>query len=281
MLVLAACNEEAELAYDSSKNNKSDMTGEEVYSKALKATKDLESVEASIKVKQTVSSVKDDTVLSETDSDSDVQMTMDPIAVHVKAKTSENYDDITGDLPETDREMYMVDNGIYTYNDYSGNDGDWLKEENASVDVAEERIDQQPDPRDQLKIFQDYVDYLSFDQNADAYILKLDMKENDEEFNDFVKEMIEDNMSEEFLGQMGEVGQEALENMDINNMSLKVSVDKETFDIKTYDANMDMTMESNGEKNNIVQTMTSNYSNYNNVDPIEVPEDVKDKAFGQ
>lgn len=272
--MFAACSETGEADEESEKNKDKDPTGEEVYSKAVEVTEEMESVEASSYMKQTTSSADDDSILMETESDSDIHMMMDPLTMHMKTISSAAYEEITGDTPDTDTEMYLVDDEIYYNNEYSGDGDDWLKAEVDTVDAAEKIANQQFNPMEQIKLVQDYADDLTIEHIDDTYLLKLDMEGDDEEFNDFIKGMFEENMD-------GETDQKNLENMDINSVSVELSVDEETFNIKTFEVDLDMMVETDDGKNNIVQIMKSEYSNFNHIDSIEVPEDVKDEAIEQ
>ncbi|MBP1971787.1 hypothetical protein J2Z83_003942 [Virgibacillus natechei] len=278
-IVLAACNDSADPTDNSSKDNEIDLTAEEVYSRALETSEDMGSVEAAINMKQEISDAEDGTIIENTDSDINMQIILDPFAMHMKETSNMELEGIGGDIPAMDTEIYFVDDGMYIYNDYSGNDGDWMKKVGISEDMMEEMSGKHPDPNEQLKEIQKYANDLSIEQLNDEVILKLDA--DDEKFNDFVEKMVKDNLTEDVLAQLGEEVQTALQSMDVNSMSLEITLDKETFELKTYNMDMEMTMESGGEKNNIVQGMESEYSNVNNVDPIEVPEDIQDEAIAQ
>ncbi|MEN1967657.1 DUF6612 family protein [Lentibacillus sp. N15] len=275
-LVLAACNDTAEPTEGASKEKESKLTAEEVYSKALEASEDMKSAEVSMNVNQQIQA-SDDSVAMETKSNYDTKMTMDPIALYMKGVTKMEMDG-AGDeeIPAMDMEIYMVDDGMYLYSDQIG---DWVKMDNSSMDMIEQMAGQQPDPSEQLKMMQDYAEDLSFEQSDDEFILKLDA--DGDKFNDLMQKMMQENMPDELLEQMGKEGQEALENMDINSMSFEFSVDKETYEMKTFNMDMDMTMHADNEELNIVQQVESEYSNINKVDAIEVPDDVKENAIEQ
>lgn len=276
--VLAACNDKAEPTEDASKENESDMSAEEVYTKALEASEDMESAEVTMNMNQQMDPEGEEGSV-ETDSNFDMQMTMEPLAMYMDGTTTMKMDGADAeDMPDMDMDMeiYMVDDGMYMYSDQIGT---WMKMDGASMDMVEEMAGQQPDPSEQLKMIKDYTDDLSFEQSDDEFILKLDA--DGEKFNDFFHDMIEENLSSDMLEQMGEDQQDIFDDMNINSMSLELGVDKETFDMNTYNVDMDMTMEVEGQTLNIAQTMESEYSNFNNVDPIEVPDDVKDEAIDQ
>lgn len=128
-------------------------------------------------------------------------------------------------------------------------------------------------------MLKDYTDDLSFEQSDDEFILKLSA--DGEKFNELMQKMMKDSMPPELMEQMGEEGQQALEDMKINSMSYELFVDKETYEMHAFNMDMDMTMQADGDALNIVQSVESEYSNINQVDPIEIPDEVKDNAVEQ
>lgn len=261
-LVLAACGNES---------------AEDVYSKAMDAAEEMESAEATMDMTQTMDFGDEGSM--DVDSSYDMEMTMDPLAMHMDGTTSIGGDDDTAGmsgLGDMDMELYMVDDMMYMYN---GMMGSWMKMDGADVDMIEELAGQQPDPAEQIEMIEDYMDDISFEESDDAYVLTL--KADGDEFDELFQEMLEENMSGEMLGEMGAEEQEMLDNMEIHSMSMEIGIDKDSYDMKTYDVDMDMTMKIAGEEMNISQTLKSEYSNINNVDPIEVPDDVKDEAVEQ
>jgi len=57
--------------------------------------------------------------------------------------------------------------------------------------------------------------------------------------------------------------------------------DKDSYEMKTYDIDMSMTMDVEGQELTIEQDMSTEYKNINSIDSIEVPEDVVDSAVEQ
>lgn len=276
--VLVACGEKAEPTEGTSEDQVDDLTAEEVYEKALKTSEDMESAEVNMDMQQKID-LGDDLGSMIMDSNFDTEMTMDPLAMHMDGVTKmemEGTDEDVGDFPAMDMEIYMVDDAMYLYSEETD---EWIKMEGASMDAIEEMAGQQPDPADQLEMVEDYIDDLSFEQSDDEYILKLDA--DGEKYDELIKEMIEGNMPADMLEQMGDEGQEILDNMQINSISMEYTVDKETFDINSLKMDMDMTMEVEDEELNIGQNVEAAYSNINGIDAIEVPEEVKEEAVDQ
>ncbi|UJL47033.1 hypothetical protein KFZ58_03560 [Virgibacillus sp. NKC19-16] len=272
--VLAACNDTAEPTADTIEEEESELTAQEVYSEALEASEEMESAEVSMNMQQQIASEAESTSI-DTESSFDMQMTMDPLAIYQEGTTKMMMDGEEG-MPEMGMEMYMVDDGMYMYSDQIGN---WMKVDNAAMDAVNAMDGQQQDPSEQLKMLQEYTDDLSFEQSDDEFILTLNA--DGEKFNELIQEVMEESLTPEMTQAMGEEGQNALENMTINSMDYEMFIDKESFDMNAFNMNMDMTMEAEGDAINLVQNLESSYSNINNVDPIEVPEEIENNAIEQ
>ncbi|WP_449354427.1 DUF6612 family protein [Virgibacillus natechei] len=272
--VLAACNDTAEPTADTNEEEESELTAQEVYSEALEASEEMESAEVAMDMSQQISSEADAASI-DMESSFDMQMTMDPLAIYQEGTTKMMMDGEEG-MPEMALEMYMVDDGMYMYSDQIGN---WMKVDNAAMDAVNAMDGQQQDPSEQLKMLEEYADDLSFEQSDDAFILSLNA--DGEKFNELIQEVMEESLTPEMTQAMGEEGQDAMENMTINSMDYEMFIDKESFDMNAFNMDMDMTMEAEGETVNLVQNVESTYSNINNVDPIEVPEEVEENAIEQ
>ncbi|WP_373895132.1 DUF6612 family protein [Virgibacillus sp. CBA3643] len=272
--VLAACNDTAEPTADTNEEEESELTAQEVYSEALEASEEMESAEVAMDMSQQISSEADAASI-DMESSFDMQMTMDPLAIYQEGTTKMMMDGEEG-MPEMALEMYMVDDGMYMYSDQIGN---WMKVDNAAMDAVNAMDGQQQDPSEQLKMLEEYADDLSFEQSDDAFILSLNA--DGEKFNELIQEVMEESLTPEMTQAMGKEGQDAMENMTINSMDYEMFIDKESFDMNAFNMDMDMTMEAEGETVNLVQNVESTYSNINNVDPIEVPEEVEENAIEQ
>lgn len=234
----------------------------------------MESAEVDMKLEQQISSEADG-VAMDTESDFTTKMTLDPLATHLKGTTKMNMAG-TENLPAMEMEMYLVDNAMYVFSDQMGQ---WMKMEGASMEMIQQMAGQQPDPSQQLKMLKDYADQLSFEQSSDEFILKL--KADGEKFNELIQEMLKEQMPPELMQEMGEEEQQAIEDMKVNSMSFELYLDKETYQMNKFNMDMDMTMQPEGDAINIVQKVDSTYSNINNIDKIEVPEEVKNDAVVQ
>src|SRR5699024_11293922 len=62
-------------------------------------------------------------------------------------------------------------------------------------------------------------------------------------------------------------GGDIFKEMEISQMDYEMYIDKETYHLNQFNMNMDMDMEMDGESASIVQSIKSDYSNINEINP--------------
>lgn len=281
-LVFTACGESTEETGGTNEEGQSDLTMQDVYSKALEASKDMKSTEIEIELQQYIDTSEKE-FTKNIDSSFTVEMTMDPLAVHMGGITNvsmdgegdESNENVPG-MKDMDIDIYLLNDVMYMYNEQMGN---WIKKKNAGVDAVEEMTIQKLYPAEQLEMLEDYSDEFSFEESDDAFILSLDA--DGDEFNDLFQELVEGDVADKMMREMESDKEDMSDIMQIKSMSLEMTIDKETFYVKTYNINTDMTIKAEGQEMNIQQNLESEYSNIDGVDPIEVPEDIEEKAVTQ
>lgn len=243
----------------------------EIYEQAIAAQEDIESAEIQMELDQVIGYEDEE---METTANFTILMTSEPFAMHQKGTTSLAFG--PDDSEDMEIEMYLTDEDAYFY---EGMSGQWMNMGSEMSDLLGElgALDNQQDPYEQLKMFEDHIEKFSIDTADDAYVLNLTV--DAESFDETFKQMIEDTMSDDLGMLFEETGDfDPFENMDIKALSYEMSLDKETFQLKAYDMTMDMTITEDGETITLSQDMRSVYSNINEVGPIEVPQEVVDEA---
>ena len=269
-LGLAACNETAKPTEGTPEEKQSDLTAEEVYENALKASEEMKSSEATVKMDQKIT-VPSQEVEMNTNTNMEMEMTLDPLAMHQKGTMTMSA--AGGEEMSMEIDVYMTEDGTMYMRDPQGEQ--WIKMTGA-VPGLDQLTQQQPDPSEQLEQLQEYAEDMKFEQNENEYILKLTA--DGEKFNELIKQTLQEQLPPEALEQMGEEEQKALENMNINEMQYEMFVDKETFNMTAMNMIMSMSMEDQGETVNIdIDTKTA-YSNINGIEKIEIPQEVIDSA---
>jgi len=260
-------NEEEEEEDDSV----SEMTVQEVYEEALKASEAMESVEMLMNIEQEINS-PDGSETIHSNIEANTEMTMEPLTMYQSAQTTMLLDD---EEIASNMEMYVTEEDFFLYEEQLD---EWIKVDASFMGDLSDLTNQQ-DPPDQLEMFQDFVSDFDFEQTEDEFILKLTA--DGEEFTSVMREMAKESMPPEIAEGMAEEGLDVFEQMDINNMSYEMYLDKETFNLMNFKMDMDMDLEVEGESSNINQTIEAEYVSINETEPVEVPEEVEEEAIDE
>src|SRR5699024_10600892 len=122
-----------------------------------------------------------------TQSDMTMLMTMDPVTMHQKGTTSVLFDDGEDEDETIETEMYLLEDEIYIYEGFTDQ---WIKMDDSMGEMFGEmaQADEQQDPYEQLKMFEDHVKHFTLETTSDAYILSLEVDGDsfDELFNDLL-----------------------------------------------------------------------------------------------
>ncbi|RKQ31345.1 DUF6612 family protein [Oceanobacillus halophilus] len=257
-MVLAACGE-------------SDGTAEEVYTKALEASEEMESAEVDMEMTQEMM-IPGETESMTMESEMAGSMVMEPLAMHQKGVISIDMGEMSDVPMEMEQEIYLVDNEMYMFDSMSNQ---WMKMDDSMIPM-EALNSQQMDASEQLSMLEEYMKELNFEEAEDEYVLNLSA--DGEGIKEMSKELINDVIPEDITAQLGEDVSKVLENMEITTLTFDISIDKDTYQMTNYNMNMDMTIAQDGEEMNIKQEVKTTYKNINTIDHIEVPQEVKDSA---
>lgn len=270
-LGLAACGSAAEPKTDPETgekvevSNKSKMTAQEVYSKAMEVSEEQKSMHAVMDINQKMSMPSQGL-----DMDSKIKMDMDmiidPLAMYQVMSM-----DMGPEIGVMDMELYMNDSGFYMNDPESGQ---WIKMPKDMYDEMMAQMGGETDPTLDMKMFNEFKDDFKFEQTDDEYILTLNA--SGDKFSGLMKEL----MGSAFPADMEMTEEEAdlLNNMDLKSLKVKIYIDKETFYTNAFDMDMDMTMKIDDEEMHIVQEMKSVITKINEIDEIVVPQEVIDSA---
>lgn len=249
----------------------SELTAEDIYEKALEAADHLESATVDMNIEQEITSPDGEgSLVSMIEGTTD--LTVDPLTLHQNMVTHIRADD---EVMESSMEMYATDEALYLFEEQLD---EWIKVDTGMMgDLGE--LANQEDPADQLKMFQQFASEFEFEQTDDEFILKINA--DGDEFTSIMEQMVGDTMPPELMEGMAEEGIDLFEQMAINHMSYEMYLDKETFDLSHFKMEMDMDLEVDGETGSISQVIEATYSNVNQIDPIEVPQEVEEAALDE
>lgn len=264
-LGLAACNETATPVQEKEVTETSKLTLQEVYDKSMKASKELKSVKGSIDMKQTMTIPSEEMTL-DIQSVMDMEYIIEPMQMHQKGTTTMLGVGEGGESQETEMETYITEDAMYMY---EGTTAQWMK-------FPQEMVDQmlsttkQTDPATQLQPLQEYLEQVEFEQDDENYILTLEG--SGEEFTSLVQDQVDEALQS--------LTTEENVNLDfaIHSIEYLVHIDKKSFQTNKLDMIIDMDMTIEGETVNMQLNAKTNFSNFNEIDEIVVPQEIIDGA---
>lgn len=267
---LAACGTTAEPTEEvDDKAEVSEMTLEEVFAKSTEASESVESLHADMITNQKID-MGAEGMQMDMDMETSMDMTIEPMAFYQQAVTTINSEDIQNDNPTNEMEMYFTaEEGLFLYEPTMGQ---WMQIPAEGMEELTSLADQQTaNPAEQLEQLKEFQDDFTFEQTADEYILTLDA--SGEEFEKLLQSQVEKTFSEMQVDM-----KTLMEAMQVNSISYELFIDKETFFTNKMNMVMDMDMDMEDETMNIKSDMKAEYSKYNEIDAIVVPDEVKASA---
>ncbi len=267
-LTLAACNSSATPTKDTT--NTSKLTLEQVYDKAMKRQEDINSARAKADVTQVAKMGSGDKAQEFTsDTTMDVDVVSDPLGMHFSMTTTAPDMVDEGDKnAAVSVEMYMnQDQGIFAKDETSGQ---WLKLPSDDFDAIFKETTSSANAKEQLEQLKKFVNDFKFEQTDDAYVLTLDAK------GDKFKELIDSELKKSMKD--FNLQENLLDNLTINNMDYVLYIDKESFDTKKIDVNMDLKITVDNEEVSSKTKTVVTYTDFNNLKTIDIPKEIIDNA---
>lgn len=266
---LVACGQTAEPAagVEDAQSAKSELTLEEVFDKSMEASEQVESLHADILTDQNMK-MQPDGMEMDMEIDTEMDMILDPLAFHQKSETTLVSDDIENDNPML-METYLTDQGLYLY---EASMDMWLKMQDEVVEDLKSMADYQTaNPKEQLEDLEAFKDDFTFEQNEEAYILKLDA--SGEKFQALMREQLK-----KTLGQMELETIITEEDLKIHSVYYEVYIDKETFLTDSLLMNTEMDVVIDGDTMAIQSDVEAEYSDYNEIEEIILPKEAVEQA---
>ncbi|ANU16130.1 hypothetical protein BBI11_03210 [Planococcus maritimus] len=243
------------------------QSASKVYTQAVEASRQVESLRAKSHTEQQMKMQPDGMEIDMT-VDSDMEMTYEPLAFHQKGETSIVSEDIDNTNPML-TEMYMTEEGLYMHETSVDM---WLKmPEEMQENMQSIAGQQSADPARQLDELGDFEEDFVLEETDEVYILTLDA--SGEEFQELTDEQLE-----KTLGQMEIEAPLAPEDLEVHAVNYVITLDKETYLADRMEVDMELDVDVRGEMMAIESQMQVDYSDYNAIDPIEIPPEVLEQA---
>lgn len=152
---------------------------------------------------------------------------------------------------------------------YSQVGDQWVKIPDDQTKQLIEQMQSSLNPEEELDQFNKIAEDTKITEEGDNYVITADVS------GDNVKELAQSVMEQNGTDAQT---QAMLEQMNITSMQMKYMVNKETYLPVGTDVNMVMEMEQEGQKITMDMKMTSTFSNHNQVEEIEIPQEALDSA---
>lgn len=264
-LGLAACNETATPVQEKEVTETSKLTLQEVYDKSMKVSEELKSVKGTIDMNQTMTMPSEEMTL-DIKSALDMEYILEPMQMHQKGTTTMMGMGEGGESQETEVETYITEDAMYVY---EGTTAQWMKFPQEMVDQIMSSANQ-TDPATQLQPLQEYLEQVEFEQDDDTYILTL--KGSGEEFTALVKDQVDEALQNLTAGENINL------DFTINSVDYVVHIDKESYQTTKLDTVIDMDMTMEGETINLKMDAKTDFSKFNEIGEIVVPQEIIDSA---
>ena len=265
---LAACGDSA--TPTDGTTEKSDLTLEKVFDKALERQENLQSTKATMTMEQgTTMTIEGEEVHMTSSTNMDMSMTVKPMALIADGTMSMTMADEEETL-EMPLKMYLTEEDGFYMNNVM--DEGWLKLPNDMYKDMLAQAGANADASEQLKQLEPFIDDITFEQTDAAYVLTLNAI--GEEFHEMVLDQVMGTMEQ----QLGEDGQSLYEGIQFEDAKYIITIDKETFDITKMNLDFVLTMDVEGVTSKVNTASTIIYSDFNEVDAITIPQNVLDTA---
>ncbi|SES33399.1 DUF6612 family protein [Salipaludibacillus aurantiacus] len=239
---------------------------EDILNKTMSAMEDLNSYSIEMDMNQLMKMGDEGEMAF--DSSGDVELTMEPMTLKQSTRIDMGEFGMGEESEMTYLTYFTEDEGFFVEDPMSGT---WLKLPEEVMNDMLAMSEAQLNPEDQLKPFKEHISEVSVETTDSSYVITLAGDGID---------------MEQLMEQMGGMGlegmdpmlSEMMEDIDIEALAYEIFVDKETF--YQTEANIDMTMTMTIMEETMTTQQKSNmiFSDFDKIDPIEIPQDVLDNA---
>ncbi|ELK44665.1 LPXTG cell wall anchor domain-containing protein [Bacillus sp. SB49] len=224
-----------------------EMEAEEILKKSNKAMMELDSYKI-----HTVSEMTDGSSEEAVKTEMSADVQNNPLVMHIQTM-------LDGETIES----YLSEEGYFTEIPGEGwvkvTDGTMIK----NAMMAQAQVDQA------AGLAKD----MSVEESDDGYVLTYEG--DGQELLEMSMKMMESNMSSgEDSGEMQKMMEQLQDQMTINDVSYKITVDKENHYLTSVDMMIDMSLSMEGQTMNISQSSKTTVSEFNNVGTVEIPQEV-------
>ncbi|WP_059105545.1 DUF6612 family protein [Shouchella shacheensis] len=268
-VALAACsgddtNEESEGA-----NEGGEESAEEILTQSIETMEGLNSYSVETNATQTMDVEGEEQQMEESMS---MDLMQDPLSF---AQSGTGPDPMTGEQGET--QEFFKDGTVY-----SQLNGEWIKADGAEVGLESE--EDLPRPAEgQADMLLDHIESFSVEDDGDRYALTAEGSGEDLQALAYILAGMqppqEDEEAENGEGEEEQQQQPPQPELALNQLDLVLYIDKETYQQEEMDMNMDVDLVQGEQTMATTQSLQTTYSQFDEVEEIEVPEEALDNAI--
>lgn len=239
-------------------------TADELFQKMTEATKDLKSLAMTADSKQKITiKAGEQTQEQNIDIQTTAELIQEPLAMVQELKMS------MGDQGSQEVKQYITEDGIYM-----NTGGTWVKvTDETMINSVKDAAKQSADPAKQIEQFKSIAGDMKVTEEGSDYLLTANLS------GDNMKELAKSLMSQS--GGDTAATAAVLDQMNIDNFKILYYVNKESYLPSKITVEMTMDMEAEGQSVSMEMKMDSNFSKYNEIEAIEVPQEALDNAVEQ
>ncbi|AMO32657.1 DUF6612 family protein [Lysinibacillus sp. fkY74-1] len=267
-LTLAACNSSATPTKDTTEKSK--LTLEQVYDKAVDRQADIKSASANMDMTQvTKVGAGEEAMEFSINSKMEMDIIVDPLAMHLSGSMS--MPDMMSEGQETTDmpiEMYMKKDAGLFMKDVTTDS--WLKLPDENFDAILDQTAASADAKEQLEQLKKFIKDFTFEQTDKEYVLTLEAK------GDKFKELIDSEINKS-MQDMG-LEENPMDQLTIEKINYVLHIDKKTFDTNKMDMNFDLKMAVEGDELLMNTKSVVTYTDFNHLKTIDIPQNIVDNA---
>ncbi|QDI91370.1 hypothetical protein EPH95_09425 [Salicibibacter halophilus] len=243
--------------------NDEELSAEEVLSQSMEAMDQLNSYSAEMDMNQSINVDGEEMPMDMTMS---MDVVLDPMSFSQTMVTP-------NPMTEEDMEIeqYMDEDGTIYMLDPEMDE--WIMMDGSALGM-EDIEDLEMSPQEQLEMLEAYASDLSLEEEEDRYALTIEG--SGDELMELTREFATMQQGDP---QMQEEMEQVLGQMEINTLDYIMYIDKETFYQDEIEMNMDLEMEHEGQTMEMMQEMQGTFSDFDEIDEIEVPQEAIDNAI--
>lgn len=271
MLTLVACSGTETPNEDTSGEKEHSPTAEEVYTKAMEQLDALESTAFNLDMEQITDFGEDE--ITTTKASVTGELIEEPFTMYQNGSLTMG-SPVTGEM-DINIEMYVQDEVVYVYEDFFNN---WIKGTMDDLTDIGLEIGEEQSPFSHVEELDQYIEDFTFKQTEDTFSFTLDTK------SDAFHQLIIDGI-QEFQLDLDE-SEDLIELIDINQLDYTFIIDQETFNMLSFEIDFTADITEDEEIIAVESTIGAEFSNFNEVDEITIPQEVidqavdRDEAFG-